>query len=305
MTDDIKCPFCKCDRISEKYGFDKCSIYRCSACFVMFLYPRPSLQELKEVYSDQYFCNKDFLSSQEDHLYGYADYISERINKQYGYSLILDQVKDLMATENRQKKEKPLWLDIGCGLGYLMDVAFDRGYDVRGIEFSEHAVKYIKSKYVFPVECGTIRNMEFREKFDVVSMMDVIEHLQDPFADLRTIYDLMAPGGILIINTMDCDSKVSRLIGKRLEDFRRLREHLFFFGNRSIRTILEHYGFEIVKCYSLGHTFQLGLLLDRIELSYSRLFAQIVRKLVYPKWLLQANLHINPRTKMIIFARRR
>jgi len=304
VTEKLRCAFCKCDSISEKYSFDNCSIYRCSDCSVMFLYPRPSLEDLRKVYDDNYFLNKDLLSSDSEYLYGYVDYISERINKQYGYTRIVDQAIDLLLSNNKQTKENPLWLDIGCGLGYLMDVAFDKGFEVSGTEFNEHAVRYIKSKYIFPVKCGGIQDIEFDKKFDVISLMDVIEHLQDPFTDLTTIYDLMIPGGLLIVLTMDSDSLVSRLLGKRLEDFRRFREHLFFFGQKSIKTVLEHYGFEIQDIYSIGHTFQLRMLLDRIEAVYSPILARIFRKLVYPKWLLDANFHVNPRTKMIVFAKK-
>jgi SAM-dependent methyltransferase len=269
----------------------------------MFLHPKPSMEDLKDVYDDHYFSNEEFFNEETKHLYGYVDYISERINKQYIYSKIVRQAKDLLQLNLKQMLNKPRWLDIGCGLGYLVDVAFDNGFAVKGTEFNEHAVQYMRSKYVYPVECGIIEDIEFDGKFDVVSMMDVIEHLQDPFGDLIRIKELMNTGGILIILTMDSDSLMSRILGKRLEDFRRFREHLFFFGQKSLRTVLDQHGFEVQSIHSIGHTFQLKLLIDRIGV-YSPLLSKIISKLIYPRWLLEANFYINPHTKMILFARK-
>jgi 2-polyprenyl-3-methyl-5-hydroxy-6-metoxy-1,4-benzoquinol methylase len=269
----------------------------------MFLHPKPSMEGLKDVYDDHYFSNEEFFNVETINLYGYVDYISERINKQYIYSKIVRQAKDLLQLNLKQVLNKPKWLDIGCGLGYLIDVAFDNGFAVKGTEFNEYAVQYMRSKYVYPVECGIIEDIEFDEKFDVVSMMDVIEHLQDPFGDMIRIKELMKTGGILIILTMDSDSLMSRIMGKKLEDFRRFREHLFFFGKKSLSAILDQNGFEIQSINSIGHTFQLKLLIDRIGI-YSPLLSKVIRKLIYPRWLLDANFYINPHTKMILFARK-
>ena len=70
---------------------------------------------------------------------------------------------------------------------------------------------------------------------DAVVMFDVIEHLRDPFAALDRLRDAVVENGLLVLSTMDSESVVSRLIGSRLEDFRRTREHLFFFSRETLR----------------------------------------------------------------------
>ena len=302
MTEALTCPFCHSTHITEKYSFGDRGIHRCASCTLMFLHPKPSLQELKSIYSDHYFTNERFFLDGNARLYGYVDYIAERINKQYGYARIVDEAKALLADAQVPRGGRPTWLDVGCGLGYLLDVAFDGGFAVQGTEFNPHAVDYIRSKYVYPVDCGGIQDIRLAGRFDAVSMMDVIEHLQDPFADLRAIRRVLSDRGLLIILTMDADSCVSRLLGKRLEDFRRIREHLFFFGRRSIRAVLERSGFTVVHIHSIGQTFQIGFLLDRISI-YSPALSRLCRWLIHPKWLLEANCYINPGTKMIVFAR--
>lgn len=299
MFETVECPFCKNPGASPRFRFADSSIHRCPQCGLMFLHPRPSTESLKEVYTDTYFSNPDLTRPDVETLYGYVDYMSERINKQYGYQRVVEATKDMLSP---QGAGKPRWLDIGCGLGYLLDVAFDNGFDVTGIEFNEYAVRHIRSRYRYPVHCGTVHDAELAGKFDVVSMMDVIEHLRDPFADLARIRGLVSERGVLVLLTMDCDSPVSRLLGKRFEELRRIREHLFFFSRRSIVPILRQHGFTVEGISSMGHTFRLGFLLNRLRV-YSPALSEILESLVRPRWLLDANFHVNPGTKMIVFAR--
>ena len=302
MSDSPKCRFCGGEDVAPKYRFDRHSICLCADCGLMFLHPRPSMEEIRAIYNDRYFSNERFTSASTADLYGYVDYISERINKQYGYARIVDRAWEILAGGRERALKTPRWLDVGCGLGYLLDVAFDKGFDVRGTEFNRHAVDYIKSKYVYPVDCGTVQNIALDGQYDVISMMDVIEHLRDPFSDLETLRGSISEKGLLIIVTMDSGSIVSRLLGKRLEDFRRIREHLFFFDRRSIASALKRSGFAVERIQAVGHTFRIGSLLDRIAI-YSPFLSKAIRMLTYPKWLLDANCYINLGTKMIVLAR--
>jgi hypothetical protein len=160
----------------------------------------------------------------------------------------------------------------------------------------------MQSKYTYPVRCATVADMELDKKYDVVSLMDVVEHLYDPFADLKRIRSIIADNGVLLLITMDSGSFVSRALGSRLEDFRRIREHLFFFTRRSMKSVLAECGFTVESVSSIGHTFALDFLLTRFAL-VSRPLAALLRWLIWPRWLLDANIYINPGTKMLVVAR--
>lgn len=302
-VEHLLCPFCNTTNPTIRYKFENCAILRCQQCHLMWLYPKPEIGQLHEVYDGQYYFNQNFFKGDRSTLYGYADYLTERINKQYGYKKIVSNVKKLLLrggmTADRFKCN---WFDVGCGMGFLMDVAFDEGFCVSGAEFNPAAVEYIRSKYTFPVRHGVLSEMEFPEKHNVISMFDVIEHLYDPIGDLRKLRQAITDDGYLLIQTMDSDSLVSQLLGKRLEDFRRTREHLFFFSRDSIRLILQHCGWEVFEIHSIGHTFQLSFLIDRFSI-YSPLLMRLLRSFVHPRWLLDANIYVNPGTKMLIYAK--
>lgn len=301
---DLNCPFCQQDAPLVRYQItEEHCIVKCTSCGLMWLHPRPSLDELHEVYDQDYYRNQDFYDPEGTSLYGYHDYIYERVNKQYTYQKMADRADDILGWERDASDERnPAWLDVGCGLGYLMDVAFDHGYQVQGVEFNPFAVKAIEAKYTFEVTCGSIHEQEFARRFDVISLFDVIEHLDDPFADLKRLRELVSEDGLLLLQTMDSESLPSRIIGKRLEDFRRFREHLYFFSRESMTAVLEAAGWEVAEIVSVGHTFQLSMLLDRIGL-YSPRLIKAMKFLIWPKWLLQANIYVNPHTKMLLYAR--
>lgn len=306
MEEELKglpCPYCKTTDPAIRYRFEDCAIVRCRACELMWLHPKPDPAKLHEVYDEGYYRNCDLLDGDNTKIYGYVDYIAERMNKQYQYKKIVDKVKGMLNHDGTDSDDfDRSWLDVGCGLAFLMDVAFDSGFSVQGIEFNSAAVDYIRSKYTFPVTLGALDEVDFTRKYDVISMMDVIEHLTDPIGDLAKLREVITDDGYLLVYTMDSDSFTSRLLGKRLEDFRRVREHLFFFSRRSISNVLNCCGWEVCEIQSLGHTFELNFLIDRIGL-ISPLASGALKAVIYPKWLLDANIYINPRTKMLVYAR--
>jgi len=293
-----KCLLCGCKEFNIRYDFGKHRILYCTDCKFMWLYPQPTKLDLQSVYNENYFHNHNFFLDNNKSIYGYYDYISERFNKQSQFQDVLDEITDML---DDFKPGKLRYLDIGCGLGYMLDIAHDRGFEVEGVEFNSYAVEKIRSKYTFPVFNGDIIDFPGRN-FDVVSMFDVIEHLTDPLRAVSKVRGILNPQSLFILTTTDCDSIVSRLLGKNLEDFRRIREHLFFFNRDNIRILLERAGFEVIETRFYGHTFRLDFLASRIKMM-SPCIGDVLLKVLRYLHISNSNLYINPFTKMIVFSR--
>ena len=256
---------------------------------------------MQAVYGEDYFHNPAFLTGSSDGLFGYSDYVAERFNKQPQFAAVARQIAGLIETGARRAR----LLEVGCGFGYFLDVAFEADFDVSGLEFNPFAVDRLRRKYAFPILSGAVETIELEPgAYDAVVMFDVIEHLRDPFGALARVHRALAPGGVLVLSTVDAESIVSRLIGKRLEDFRRTREHLVFFGRDTMHRVLREKGFEVVSVRSIGHTFEIAFLLARLELYQRQLFGAL-RRLVTRIGLGTKQVYLNPGTKMIVFARRR
>lgn len=299
------CDFCGGQSVSARYDFGRHRILRCASCTFMWLDPQPDAKDLHEVYGEHYYSNERFFEGGDETIYGYHDYASERFLKQQDHQRIVDKIVALLGGEDGRTRidgQPDRLLDVGCGFGYLLDVAQDRGFAVEGIDYNRPAIDWIAGKYRFPAVCGDFMAYE-GAMCDVVTMMDVIEHLPQPLDALAKVASLTRPGGIFALSTMDSDSIVSRLLGQRLEDFRRTREHLYFFNRKTIRASLERAGFEVLRIDSYGLTIRMEALARRARLALP-LAGALMEPLVRWSGLSKQQFHFDPRIKMVVYARR-
>ncbi len=106
-------------------------------------------------------------------------------------------------------------LDVGCGGGILSDSMARRGADVLGIDL---ATKPLKVAQLHALEAGT-EHVEYREiaaealaleapgRFDVVTCMEMLEHVPEPAAIVRACATLAKPGGWLFFSTINRNPK--------------------------------------------------------------------------------------------------
>lgn len=104
-------------------------------------------------------------------------------------------------------------LDIGCGDGFWLDILRNMGFShLKGIDLSDIHLKRAENKN-HDVEKMSVLELpdSWKEKFDVILMVDLLEHLSDVKSALEKVGELLKPGGKLIFNTVVCDSVVRRI----------------------------------------------------------------------------------------------
>lgn len=91
-------------------------------------------------------------------------------------------------------------IDIGCGHGGVSSELIKRGFEVYGVEINDEAIISLEEKgfKVFKKDINKPLNIE--EKFDIVLILDVLEHLFDPFFLLNEAKKITKQGGAIIIN---------------------------------------------------------------------------------------------------------
>jgi len=97
-------------------------------------------------------------------------------------------------------QNKPKLLDIGTGLGAMLTVADELGFAPEGVELCTELADVAKAKG-FKVHTGKIEELCLDTQFEIITVMDVIEHLPVPMATLRAIRKHLAPKGELIVYT--------------------------------------------------------------------------------------------------------
>jgi SAM-dependent methyltransferase len=101
----------------------------------------------------------------------------------------------------------PRVLDVGCGTGFLLERLAERGYAGLGVDLSPESVEIAQRRLA---EIGAADRLRAvvgsayeppEGPFDLITLTDVLEHLEDPVACLRALRERLSPGGLLVVST--------------------------------------------------------------------------------------------------------
>lgn len=140
-------------------------------------------------------------------------------------------------------------LDIGCGEGYFLTLAEQRGWNVVGIDFSREAVerarRRVRSKELFPLSLAEFAERFPERKFHAVTIFHVVEHVPDPKGFLTQASALLSEGGYLAFS-MPSDRRVDlHYLEREPWDFP--PHHLTRWNDTSVRALVSRSGLELVE----------------------------------------------------------
>jgi len=202
---------------------------RCASCGLAWRSEFPGSTELAALYGGDYL-ERWGIDAPE----GLAEV---RAMKEATYRAFFDEI----ATHRAGGK----LLDLGCALGFLLGVARDRGYAAWGLDLNESAVNEARREFGERVHAGPLDAEAFPgECFDVVTLIDVLEHVADPGALLSAVTARLSPGGVAVAVLPDTSSAVCRLLGRRWPHYN--AEHLFYWSAANLRRFLEREGWRVL-----------------------------------------------------------
>ncbi|MCS7204628.1 MAG: class I SAM-dependent methyltransferase [Leptospiraceae bacterium] len=224
----MDCPFCEVPtsllfhikKFSEPF-----SIYICKNCGLQHKYP----QNQSNYYTKDYYEGKAEYS-----------YIDER-----RYFPFFEQVWRARLKTIKKYKPPPLrFLDVGCGFGGFVLTALRMGYDAEGIDVSEYAVEEAKKNQDLKnrIYHTDLLSFEPKKKYDVITLIEVIEHLTNPKSVFEKLSDLLNPKGLLVIQTANMDGLQAKLLKERYHYY--LPGHLYYYSKKNLINFLKLYGFE-------------------------------------------------------------
>lgn len=153
-------------------------------------------------------------------------------------------------------------LDVGAGSGILVEQARRRGYKAAGVEPSRWLAQRAAERGL-PVEEGTFPHPALPGPFDVVTLIDVIEHVADPVSLLRSVQRHLAPGGVVAVVTPDVRALVPRLLGWRWWHYR--VAHVGYFGRATLELAFARAGLELVHFSRPTWVLDVGYLIERVN----------------------------------------
>ena len=132
-------------------------------------------------------------------------------------------------------------LDVGCASGHFLSDASSR-FDVEGVELSSKAAKVAREKG-FVVHQGYVNDLPGSELYDVVTFIQLIEHVVDPNETLQSVWRLLKPGGVFYVSTPASDSMSFSYL-ERLHRHVAGFAHVSIYGKEALVRLIEQHGFE-------------------------------------------------------------
>jgi len=296
MLQTVRCNLCGADDTTPVTEIDGFHIVRCRRCGLVYVNPRYRREILQEIYTETYYDHDGIKNGLE--FFGYENYLADKDNIRATFAKRLRTI-ERYAPQGRL-------LDVGCATGFFLDLARESGWEVIGTEVSAFSAHYAREKLGLDVRMGTLPDLHFEDHmFDAITMWDVIEHVPDPLGELQEVRRILRDGGLVSIITPDVDSWVARWLGNRWEEFRRVREHIYFFSRRTMTETLRKAGFEVLRIQSADKVFYLGPALHRLKYyTWDGALTRAATRVVYKLGLDKVRVNVNPLTKMAVYARK-
>ena len=140
-------------------------------------------------------------------------------------------------------KRSGAWLDVGAGSGITVEAARQAGFAAEGVEPSEWLATRGRGRGL-DIHTGVLPHPDVTGLYDVVSLVDVVEHVTDPVGLLKSLAAVLKPDGVGCIVTPDVRSVFARLLGWKWWHFR--IAHVGYFSIETLDHALLKAGLERV-----------------------------------------------------------
>lgn len=225
--EDIKCIFCNISSSQIVIEEDGYIGRKCPKCGLIFISPRPTFTEIVNLYSNDQ-------ASTEKHIS--ASFI-KRIHARHNLRII------------KKFTKSGSMLEIGAGVGYFLDEAREKGFDVYGTEFNKSKADFIRNNLEIPCEESPLNISLFnKKKFDIIYHCNVISHFYNPISEFQKINAKLKKNGIVVFETGN-GGDIKKEYYKFITKFS-YPEHLFLFSENNLKQLLLQTGFEFIKIYT-------------------------------------------------------
>lgn len=265
------CPVCKNPRgtylveniSSRKIGGENYGIYFCPNCNGEFSWPMKPMNydrapQALDIYNDKF-----------------SGLLQESLRRNFVYACTVTFLDSI---------ERGKILDVGAGLGVFLTHAYNLRFDPYGVDISKPSIRFLRTKLPFATiaQIGDVFSLpeNWSSSYELISALDLLEHVAMPFELGKQIYELLAPGGYFLMSVPNRERYYYKL-GRIIDDFiiKDADEppyHLTRWRKKTVQTFLGEIGFR-KYCLITG-----GLLWRKnisIKGNYSKLLSSLPRSL--------------------------
>ena len=208
---------------------------------------KPSEKELQDYYAANYYQNErgNYRQSYTD---DELNFFTQKIAQKH---FLIDQL-------GFYNKEVSL-LDVGCGEGFVLQWFHKKGHRVQGLDFSDTGVLSMNREVAPFVEIGDVfrslqRLIDAQQRFDVIWLQHVLEHVLKPVELLRSLNRLVSTNGVVLITVPNDGTDLQESLFKQGALSRRFwiapPDHLNYFNVDTLKRILHATDWECLDVIS-------------------------------------------------------
>lgn len=231
LLEQVNCPVCDAnsyDHLFVKQGFD---FVRCKTCDLVYVNPR-----LLESATLAYYGDAADQQSMEDWMKVLASPANQAWQAPY-----FQEAVDILA---KLIPAKGKILDIGCSIGLFMEVAQKSGFECVGLEPEPKSREYAINRGL-DVRPDLFLDAGFPSaSFDAITMFGVLEHLSKPKQMLADIWDVLKPGGVVMVIVPNVYSFANGTLHEQARTFTG-RNHLSYFAWGTLSDLFKQAGYEV------------------------------------------------------------
>ena len=225
---------------------DGCNLQQCSDCGHVFTSPRfeeakwnkflklPGNSRNKQYTDNRLKYGKALARKQTDSKDEWREHIKEKN---------LSVIRKLESIDNKLPKSVH---DVGCGVGFFLMDARDKGIEVSGNDLNEYACERMQNDFQLDAKAETFVDLSLPENsINAVTMIDYIEHAYKPMIDIEEAFRVLEHGGLLYVDTFRIDSPDFENKGPQWNML--CWNHVQHFSTQTLSNLIENAGFRIIK----------------------------------------------------------
>ncbi|MEZ5651383.1 MAG: class I SAM-dependent methyltransferase [Burkholderiaceae bacterium] len=245
-------------------SIDGWPIDRCQACGHAFCRGRFDTAHTASQFDDRYFKGGGV---------GYPDYLAEpdirrRLARAYA--------KRLQALAGAHGLTVPgSALDVGCAAGFMMQGLSDAGWRASGVDPNASMVAHARHTLGLDAHVGQAETLSRTldlavpaNGFDLITLVQVVGHLIDPGRAVAEAVAVLAPGGLLLVETWDSQSRIARLFGTQWQELTPPNV-LHYFTRASLNRLMAGHGLSCLHTARVPKRLQVAHLRNFVRHRYA------------------------------------
>jgi len=267
------CPVCSDATYKQEYQIKGFDIVRCTNCSMVYVNPRFKDDVILTIYKKNYFVKKNYSFSD----FGYGNYDLTAYLRDKTFSRWYAEFAPLLATQQGKA------IDVGCATGRFLTILKDKGWDTEGIELDVDMYNSLLEKG-FNVKNTPIEECEVTERYDLITLFDVVEHITHLDDCFKKLYSMLSDKGSIVMVTPNIESFQKKIFGKRWFQFKPW-EHISYFSPKTMYRLADKFNLKIVFISDCGQYADISFIHHRLLRYGFNRTASVFKKFISMPWL--------------------